>query len=188
MPSDRAADPESAETAPGKTGALHMLSAVGAAWVLSLGFDFFLHAGLLAKLYVKPSPFLLQPEEAFRRIPLGYLCFLVLTFSLYWLFGRLDIRGVASGFRYGAIVGCVVWGALTVGLYSISTAGLPMLLGWWIGQAIELGLAGAVLGVAADGASLKRIWAVVALAVIGCLAGTIALQMLGLAPAARMVR
>jgi hypothetical protein len=188
MPSDTAADPESPETALRKTGALHMLSAVGAAWVLSLGFDFFLHAGLLAKLYVKPSPFLLQPEEAFRRIPLGYLCFLVLTFSLYWLFGRLDIRGVASGFRYGAIVGCVVWGALTVGVYSISSAGLPMLLGWWIGQAIELGLAGAVLGAAADGASLKRIWAVVALAVIGCLAGTIALQMLGLAPAARMVQ
>jgi len=176
-----------ADAAP-RTGVLHALSAVGAAWVLSLGFDFFLHAGLLAKLYVEPSPFLLQPEEAFRRIPLGYFCFLVLTFSLYWLFGRLGIRGVASGLRYGAIVGCVVWGALVAGLYSISTARLPVLLSWWIGQTTELGLAGAVLGAAASGVSLKRIWGIVALAVIGCLAGTIALQMFGLAPAARVVR
>jgi hypothetical protein len=153
-----------------------------------LGFDLFLHAGLLAKLYVEASPFLLQPQEAFRRIPLGYLTFLVLTFSLYWLFHRLEIRGVASGLRHGGIVGWVVWGALAIGLYSISTAGLPLLVGWWIGQAIELGLAGAVLGAAANGVSLKRIWVVVALAVIGCIAGTIILQTLGLAPAMRAVQ
>ena len=165
-----------------------MLSAVGAAWVLSLGFDLFLHAGLLAKLYVETSPFLLQPEVAFRRIPLGYLSFLVLTFSLYWLFQRLDICGIASGLRHGAMVGCVLWGALVFGLYSISTAGLSLLVGWWIGQAIELGLAGAVLGAAADGVPLRRIWAVVVLTVIACLAGTIVLQTLGLAPAMKVVQ
>jgi hypothetical protein len=188
MHSDRTSEPGSADDAPGKTGAFHMLSAVGAAWVLSLGFDLFLHAGLLAKLYVEASPFLLQPEEAFRRIPLGYLSFLVLTLSLYWLFHRLDIRGVTSGLQHGGIVGLVVWGALAVGLYSISTAGLPLLVGWWIGQAIELGLAGAVLGAAANGASLKRIWVVVVFVLIGCIAGTIVLQTLGLAPAMRVVQ
>jgi len=108
MRSERTSEPGFGDAAPGKTGAFHMLSAVGAAWVLSLGFDLFLHAGLLAKLYVEASPFLLQPQEAFRRIPLGYLTFLVLTFSLYWLFHRLEIRGVASGLRHGGIVGMVV--------------------------------------------------------------------------------
>lgn len=188
MRSDKTFKPSSGDAAPGKTGVFHMLSAVGAAWVLSLGFDLFLHAGLLAKLYVETSPFLVQPEKAFRRIPLGYLSFLILTFSLYWLFHRLEIRGVASGLRHGVIVGWVVWGALAIGLYSISTAGLPLLVGWWIGQAIELGLAGAVLGAAANGVSLKRIWVVVALAVIACIAGTIVLQTLGLAPAMRVVQ
>jgi hypothetical protein len=165
-----------------------VIGVVGAAWVLSLGFDLFLHAGLLAELYVEASPFLVEPEVAFRRIPLGYLSFLVLTLSLYWLFHRLGIRGVASGLRHGAIVGSVVWGALAIGLYSISTAAVPLLAGWWIGQAIELGLAGAVLGAAAAGVSLKRIWIAVALAVFGCIAGTVVLQNLGLAPAMRLVR
>jgi hypothetical protein len=142
----------------------------------------------LARLYVGASPFLLQPEAAFRRIPLGYLSFLVLTLGLYWLFHRLDIRGGISGFRYGGSVGLAVWGSLVVGLYSISTAGLPLLMGWWMGQTIELGLAGTVLGAAAAGVSLKRIWITVVLAVIGCIAGTVILQALGLAPAMRVVR
>ncbi|MBZ5641059.1 MAG: hypothetical protein LAO51_20150 [Acidobacteriia bacterium] len=178
----------SAETSEERNGAFRVLGVVGAAWVLSLGFDLLLHAGVLAKLYVEPSPFLLQPEEAFHRIPLGYLAFLVLTFGLYWLLRRLGTRGAAPGFRLGGIAGWVVWGALTVGLYSISTAGWPLLLGWWLGQSIELGLAGAVLGSAAAGASLKRIWVVVAFAVVGCIAVTVVLQTLGLAPAMRVMR
>jgi hypothetical protein len=182
MRSDKASEPGSADAASRKTGAFQVIGVVGAAWVLSLGFDLFLHAGLLAKFYVEASPFILQPEVAFRRIPLGYFSFLVLTVSLYWLFHRLSIRGVASGLRHGGIVGSVVWGALAIGLYSVSTAALPLLVGWWIGQAIELGLAGAVLGAAAAGVSLKRIWIVVALAVFGCIAGTVVLQNLGACP------
>lgn len=182
MRSDGSSELTSVAVASKKMGPLHMLSAVGAAWVLSLGFDLFLHAGVLARLYVEASPFLLQPEQAFRRIPLGYLSFLILTVSLSWLFHRLRVRGVVSGFQHGTIVGCVVWGAHAIGLYSISTARLPLLAGWWIGQAIELGLAGAVLGAAASGVPLKRIWLAVGLAAAGCIVGTIVLQTLGLAP------
>ena len=64
-----------------QTGAGQTLMLIAAAWILSLGFDLFLHAGLLAHLYVEPSPFLLPPEEAFRRIPFGYLTFLIFTAS-----------------------------------------------------------------------------------------------------------
>lgn len=165
-----------------------MLSAIAAAWVLSLGFDVFLHGGLLARLYAEPSPFILAPEEAFRRIPLGYLTFLGLTAALYWLLRRLGVRGVAAGFRYGAVAGGVVWGALVVGLYSISTAQPALLAGWWVGQTVELGLAGAVLGAAGKGGSLKRIWLVVVVAVVLFAAATIALQSLGLAPPMKIAR
>lgn len=41
-------------------------------WFAILGFDFLLHSGLLARLYVDPSPFLLSPQDAFRLIPLGH--------------------------------------------------------------------------------------------------------------------
>ncbi len=162
--------------------------AVAAAWVLSIGFDLFLHGGLLARLYVEPSPFLLPLEEAFRRIPLGYLAFLVLTVSLHWLLRRLDVRGSIMGFRYGAAAGSVVWGAMALGLYSISTAGPALLAGWWVGQTVELGLAGAVLGAAANGVPLKRIWAIVAVAFVAFAAATIALQSAGLAPAMKAVQ
>ena len=159
-----------------------VLSSIGAAWVLSLGIDVLLHGGLLARLYLDASPFLLSPDDAFRRIPLGYLAFLVLTSALYCLLRRLNVRGAVGGFRHGASVGAIVWGALALGLYSISTATVPMLLAWWIGQAVELGFSGAVFGAAASGVRLKRIWINVAIAVIVCAIVTVMLQSLGLAP------
>lgn len=173
---------------PGTARTSRTVFCVAAAWTLSLGFDVFLHGGLLARLYVEPSPFLLGPEEAFRRIPLGYLAFLVLTLALYWLLSHLGVRGAIAGFRYGAEAGAVVWGAFAVGLYSISTVTWPLLAGWWIGQMIELGLAGAVLGAAASGVPLKRIWLIVAGAMIACVTGTIVLQSIGLAPSIKVVR
>jgi hypothetical protein len=164
-----------------------VLLSVAAAWTLSLGFDVFLHGGLLARLYLRPMPFLLPPEEAFRRIPLGYLAFLVFTVTLYWLLRRLGVRGAPAGFRHGALAGLVVWGAFAAGLYSISTMTVPLVLGWWLGQAVELGLAGAVLGAAANGVSLKRIWALVIVAIIACATGTIVLQSIGIAPPMKLV-
>lgn len=164
------------------------VSSVAAAWILSLGFDVFLHGGLLAGLYSAPSRFLLGPEDAFRRIPLGYLAFLVLALTLYWLLQRLGVRGAVAGLRHGIAVGAIVWGAFALGLYSISTVTLPMLTGWWIGQTVELGLTGAVLGAAANGVPMKRIWAVVTMAVVACVVATIVLQSLGLAPPMKRVQ
>ena len=161
---------------------------IAAAWLMSLGFDVFLHGGLLARLYMEPNSFLLGPADAFRRIPLGYMAVLILTAALYWLLRRLGVRGAVAGTRYGAAAGAVMWGSFTVGLYSISTATLPLLAGWWIGQTVELGLAGAVLGAAQDGVPLKRIWSLVAVAVVLCFVATVAMQSLGLAPAARIAQ
>lgn len=165
-----------------------MVSAVVAAWVLSLGFDLFLHAGLLARIYVEPSPFLLGPEEAFRRIPLGYLAFFVLTLALSWLLRRTGVRGAKAGCRYGAAAGSVIWGALLVGLYSISTISVPLVVAWWAGQSVELGLAGAVLGAAANGVPMKRLWTLVIVATVACVAGVILMQSLGLAPAMKSIK
>jgi hypothetical protein len=64
-------------------GRLAAVLSIAAAWVLSVGIDLFLHGGLLARLYAEPSPFVLLAEDAFRRIPLGYLTFLILTVGLF---------------------------------------------------------------------------------------------------------
>jgi hypothetical protein len=171
-------DPE-----PAMAGVPRVVLAVAAAWVLSLGIDFLLHAGLLARLYAdKASPFLLQPEAAFRRIPLGYLAFLILVLSLYWLLSRLGVRRAIAGLRYATAAGVVVWGALSAGLFSISTVPCHVLVAWWLGQALELGAAGAAVGAALGGVPARRLWTVVIATVVACVAITVVLQSVGWAP------
>lgn len=185
MSKSHAAAPGGADPA-GTSSSSAVAGSIAAAWVLSIGIDVFLHGGLLARLYVVHSPFLLPAEDAFRRIPLGYLAFLALTIGLYDLVRRLRVRGFTAGFRLGAVAGSVVWGALVLGLYSISTASPGLLIGWWVGQTVELAFAGGVLGAVSDGTGLRRVWAVVGVAVVALVVATVTLQSLGLAPAMKL--
>lgn len=162
------------------------LPAVLIAWLLSLGVDLFLHAGLLARLYLIPSAFVLPADKAFRRIPLGYLAFLLLTAALFWICRRLDVRGIRAGWWHGFVFGVVVWGSLALGLYSISTASVPLLTAWWVGQAVELGVSGGVMGGLAAGISPRRMLLRVVLIVVALIVLTIVLQSLGVAPAMRL--
>lgn len=116
------------------------------AFLAVLGFDLFLHGGLLTRLYAVETPFLLPAAEAFRRIPLGYLSFAILVVLLEWLMIRLRVVGAAAGFLFGVKLGGLIWGALALGLVSISSARPALLLWWAVGQAVELGIAGAVVG------------------------------------------
>jgi hypothetical protein len=155
--------------------------------MLSLAFDVFLHAGLLARLYARPSPVLLPADRAFARIPLGWTAFLVLTAALWWLLRRADVRGAAAGGRLGLSGGLLLWGAWSLGLYSISRFDGDLLIGWWLGQAAELGIAGAVLGAARAGMGRGKLFTRVALAMVVLVAGTVVLQALGLAPPMKTV-
>jgi hypothetical protein len=172
---------------PASRASMGPFQAIAAAWLLSLGVDLFLHGGLLARVYVQPSPFLLDAETAFRRIPFGYATFLLLTAGLYWLLNALRVRGAAAGLRYGFGAGALVWGAHVIGLYSISTAPPSLLTGWWLGQTAELSLAGALLGAAAAGMTPRRMWTIVAITIVACLFAMVAMQSLGLAPAMKLV-
>ncbi|MEE9585528.1 MAG: hypothetical protein V3W09_01355 [Nitrososphaerales archaeon] len=151
-----------------------------------LGIDFFLHAGLLARLYFEPSPFLLPPIEAFRLIPLGYLSFLLLTILLLWLMVRLNVVGWRGGLGFGLKMGLLIWGALMLGLLSISTADVALLFGWFIGQSLELAVAGAVAGSGLAATSLTRLSMKVIALVLILFILTVVLQTLGLAPAASL--
>ncbi len=151
-------------------------------WLSMIGFDLFLHAGLLARLYTKPSPFLLPADQAFLRIPLGYLSFLVLAIVLIWFMESRKVVGWKDGLIFGLKFGALLWLASTLGLYSISTAGWDLLLGWGIGQALELGIAGIVIGLGLAGKRLSRLvlWVVVFVVVMVII--TIILQTVGFAP------
>lgn len=155
------------------------------AWLTMIGFDFFLHAGLLAHLYVEPSPFLVPPERAFALIPVGYLSFLALAILLAWLMARLGIQGWCRGGVFGLQLGVFVQGAFVLGLLSISTARPILLAGWFFGQTVELGIAGMAVGsgCAAQG-RLGRLSVKVFVFVMCTFALTVLMQNAGLAPTA----
>jgi len=155
------------------------------AWIAILGFDLFLHGALLAGLYLRPSPFLLPPLEAFRRIPVGYLSFLVAAAFLVWMLSALGARGARKGLQLGAGLGAALWGSLGLGLYSISTASPVLLISWAVGQTVEMAYAGAIVGWAFAEGSLKKPYLAVLAATIVLVILTIAAQSSGLAPVVR---
>ncbi len=156
------------------------------AWIAMIGVDFFLHAGLLARLYTEPSPFLLPPLRAFALIPLGYLSFLVMAVLILWLARRLGIHGARAGLVFGLQLGALMWGAFVLGLASISTASPSLLAGWLVGQAIELGVGGAVVGSGLGRRPLRSLLLRVLTLALTTFVVTIALQSAGLAPQIRL--
>ncbi len=153
------------------------------AWAASIGIDLLIHGGLLASLYMEPSPFLLPADSMFRRIPLGYSSFLILAAFLVWLMDRLSITTAMAGLRFGLTVGSVIWCAFVLGLWSVSTISPALAVGWFVGQSLELGAAGAVAATSLRADSQKRLVVAVCLLVLACAVVTIALQSTGLAPA-----
>ena len=154
-------------------------------WLSMIGFDFLLHGGILATFYVETSPFLLPLEQSFRLIPLGYLSFLLLAILLVWLMLRLEVHGWRDGLIFGVKLGALVWGAMVLGLMSISTASWGLLVGWFIGQTVELGIAGLFAGSGLSGTRLTRLFmADVGLILLSALI-TIVLQSTGVAPTLR---
>ena len=157
-------------------------------WLAMLGLDLFLHAGVLAPLYDWRGAFLLRPEEAFVRIPIGYAGFLVLAIALAWLLPRLNVQRGRDGALIAGVFGAVVWGSLVLGLWSISTAEPGLLAGWWVGQSVELAVGGAVIGSILAGTRVRTmVWRVAALVAGGFIAAVV-LQTIGYAEAPVLIR
>ena len=151
-----------------------------------LGTDLILHAGILARAYATPSPFLLPPERAFALVPLGYLSFLILSGLLVWLTLRLDLRGVRSVGRFGLILGGTIWASLALGMASITTAAPSLLVGWFVGQTVEMGIAGLLVGAARAGVRPLRLWSLTTAWCLVAFVVVVALQTLGIAPVAEI--
>jgi hypothetical protein len=151
------------------------------AWLAMIGFDFFLHAGLLAPVYAQPSPFLLPLDRAFALIPVGYLSFLMLGVFLLWLMLKLKIKAWKNGAIFGLQVGVLTWGAFAIGLFSISTAPPNLLAAWFLGQAIELGIAGGVIGYGITQSSFGRLFVRILIFVFVSIMIAIVLQNIGFA-------
>lgn len=155
-------------------------------WFAMIGIDFFLHAGLLAFLYVEPHPFLLPPEQAFKFIPLGYLTFALLAILLIWLIDNLKIDTLWQGAWFGLRLGIISWGSLILGLLSIADAPLSLMVGWFFGQSIEMAIGGMVASYGLAAGQLRHMAFRVLIMVIILVVITIIMQNIGLAPAIRI--
>lgn len=151
-------------------------------WIGVLGFDLFLHGGILAGFYMGESTFLLAPIEAFRRIPFGYLSFFINIVFLVWLFAKLGLIGWRNGLVFGGVLGGVIWISLALGMYSISTASPRLLVGWALGQTIEMAYAGAVIGLGLRSQRPRRLTLAVLFLTLILVLLTFVLQSIGLVP------
>ena len=151
-------------------------------WLAMVGVDFVLNAALFAGMYKEGGAFMLAPGEAFRRIPLGYVAFLMLAVGIVELSLRLGIATLWRGIRLGAATGVVLGAAWSLGLYSIATLSPQVALAF---AAIWFGLFTAAGGVAAAGlrrSSLRGLTLrVVGMDVLAAIA-VVALQSFGVLP------
>ena len=151
-------------------------------WLSMIATDFLLHAGVLADLYTRDSPFLLSADQAFARIPLGYLSFLLLTLMMFYFFKFRKPDSPETGLIEGLKIGGLVWLSLGIGIYSISTIDLSLTIGWIIGQTIEMGIGGYFLALGLNNQSIYVAWKRLGLFAIIVLSITIILQVSGIAP------
>ena len=126
------------------------------AWLVMIAVDLPLHAAVLAPLYSRPGPFLLPPQRAFELIPLGYASFLLLAILLVWLSTALKVASWREGAILGLKIGALVWCSFVLGLLSISSAPLDLMVGWAVGQTIEMAIAGAFVGAVLSGVRYRR--------------------------------
>lgn len=152
-------------------------------WCAFIGLDFLFHAGLLATLYIQPNPAILDANQAFLRIPFGYLSFLVSVIIFYWLFQFTGVNEWRNGMLFGLKYGVLISVASTFAQYSILTVEFVMLIGWGVAQILEFTLIGGIIGAAHSGNSLKKIFTFVVAFVIFVVIFVIILQNVGLAPA-----
>jgi hypothetical protein len=144
------------------------------AWIATLSIDFLWHGGILSDIYRNPNPAIIEPEQAFIRIPLGYGSLLIQVVFVYWFFSFIEVNGWRKGLRFGFMVGGLMGAASVLGQYSILALDLELLIMWGIAQVFEYGSMGAVLGAGSSIVSLKSIAKkVIALVIMAVLFGIV---------------
>lgn len=151
-------------------------------WLSQIGFDFFQHAGLFAKLWLESRSAFLPPEQLFKLIPLGYLSFLISSSMLVWLTVRFSI----SGWKQGALFGLKIGGFLSCSMVLGLASGFPikpaLLTAILFGSTAQYSIAAAVIGSGVSGAHLGRLSLKVIAFLIVVLIAYFTMQSLGLAP------
>jgi hypothetical protein len=152
------------------------------AWLAMLGLDFVLNGAVFAAIYQRSDPFLLAPADAFRRIPIGYLAFLLLAFGIVEAVRRLHIARLRDGAFVGVAMGGVVGLVWALSLYSITAVAAPVAGAFAVIWLAVITLGAAVGAVGLGNTSWRRLAVLVVAFDIVCVVAVIALQTFGAVP------
>lgn len=136
-------------------------------WISMIGIDFLVNGGLLAGIYDRSNPFLLSPSESFRLIPLGFASLSLLAILLTWLMAKVNPKGWLTNLKRGIMLGLLTSGSSFLGLLSILSIDVVVLLELFAGQWLAFVVGGVVAG---SGLAAKRLgpltWKVIVLFVV----------------------
>ena len=156
------------------------------AWLAMLGADLLLNAALFARLYLDGgNGFLLPPTELFRRIPLGYLAFLVLAALTGWLARGLRVQGWREGLGFGLALGVPFALAWSLSLLSLATLSVEQALIFGTVLLVLVAIAGVVVGIGLGRAKLRGLTLGVIAFDVACLVLVVLLQSFGVVPVLR---
>ena len=158
------------------------LKLIGISWLAVVGFDFFLHAGLLAHLYQGDNPGILPPLDAFYRIPIGYFAFLFNIALVYFIIIKIDVNDRKEIIKLIMTIGIVLSLSSTLAQFSILQVNPLLLFGWGLGQMLQFTLMGVIIGFGYTGYSQKKLFICVFIFVFLVIVFTIIMQNIGLSP------
>ncbi len=139
--------PERRRVTRGDSARAFAVGSVVVAWLVAVGVDLLLNAGVFAPLFEQArEPSLLTDEELFRRIPVAYIALFAGVAALAWLQDRLTARGVRAGMVLGAAAGAVMAGLGVVSLWTAVDLTAEFVLAAIVVQVGQFAAAGAVLG------------------------------------------
>ena len=162
---------------------ISLFSIVLLAWLVTIAIDFFLNAGLFAKMWLESSSAFLPPEKLTQRIPLGYIAFLLLTILLTWIMARTNVRGWKQGASFGFKFGLLFEAASALGTISAYSVSPPLIIAWFLGGVLKDSIVCTIIGSGLGGSHLRRLWARAIVFVVIIIVVTIIMQALGYAPA-----
>jgi hypothetical protein len=155
-------------------------------WLAMLGLDFLLNGALFARMYQAGGPFFLAPGDAFGRIPLGYLAFLILAIAIVEIAHRLRLATWADGVRLGLALGGVLGAVWSLSLFSIATlnalAAVEFAVIWL--ALVVVGSAVAASGLSRN--SLRGLVFAVATFDVACVVTVVVLQSFSLVPTVKL--
>jgi hypothetical protein len=118
------------------------------AWVVYLFVSYFVHAVLLADVYLRHRAAMRPEEQANAILPVGFLFALVgfLAFAYSYAKGYEGGSGLQEGLRFGVIVGILLCAFAKIWEYMVWPVPGTLLAVWMLDLIVEFTLYGMIVG------------------------------------------